>query len=92
MGGDEVKVGSIIGLLSLEDISATGEPWRGGAESLLSESFRLASALLFLGTSCSLNASAAEDGAGDACWLRDRSLMGGDSLDVSLCFFRVFTM
>jgi hypothetical protein len=90
MGGDDVKVGSIIGRLRREDISALGEPYRGG-ESLLSESLRLTSALLFLGTSCNLKASVAEEGAGEACWLRDRSLTDGDSLDASLCLRSVLT-
>lgn len=91
MGGDDEKVGSIIGLLSLEDISAPGEPYRW-EDSLLSEDLRLVSAFLFLGTSCSLNASVAEDGAGEACWLRDLSLTDGDSLDVSRCFLSVLTI
>jgi len=91
IGGDDVKVGSTIGLLSLEDISAPGEPWRAGV-SLLSEDLRLASAFLFLGTSCSLNASVAEGGAGEACWLRDLSFSDGDSLEVSRCFLSVLTI
>lgn len=61
-----MNVGSIIGLLSLEDISAPGEPCRGG-DALLSESLRLASDFLLFGTSCSLKASVVEAGAGEAC-------------------------
>jgi len=44
-----------------------------------SESLRFASAFLFFGTSCSLKGSAAEDGAGEACWLCDRLRAEGES-------------
>jgi hypothetical protein len=68
-GGEEVNVGSIRGRLSRADMTSFLEA-EGGCcgcgDGVSSESLRLASAFLFLGTSCSLKGSAAE-GAGEAC-------------------------
>ena len=70
-GGEDVKVGSSIGRLRRADISLFEELWGcclGGGEVASSESLRLASAFLFLGTSWSLKGSGAEEeGAGEAC-------------------------
>jgi hypothetical protein len=83
-GGEAVKSGSMSGRLNRADISTDTEGELCWAccickDSLDSESLRLASAFLFLGTSCSLKGSAIEDGAGEACWLRDRSGAAGES-------------
>jgi hypothetical protein len=84
VGGEEVKSGSMSGRLNRADMSTDTDGELCWAccicrDSLDSESLRLASAFLFLGTSCSLKGSATEDGAGEACWLRDRSGAVGTS-------------
>ena len=72
------------GLMRRPAMSGTGEPCDGD---LVLEPF-LASARLFFGTSCSLKASDVCGAAGEACWLRMRSLLpiAGDSLAGSLRF------
>lgn len=62
-GGEEVKFGSINGLLRRADMSISGEVWDWMLES---ESWRFASAFLFFGTSCNLKGSVFE-AAGEAC-------------------------
>ena len=71
-GGEDVNVGSISGRLSradmvsfLEEVGNCCRSWACG-DGVSSESLRLASVFLFLGTSCNLKGSAAE-GAGEAC-------------------------
>jgi hypothetical protein len=90
-----VKVGSTRGRLSRKPISTVGERACcacvcGGGGVRASESLRFASAFLFLGTSCSLKGSAAEEGAGDACWLCDRLGATGESA-ISFLLRRVST-
>lgn len=77
-GGEEVKSGSTSGRLNRADMSFVCEAGCSccGCGESLSESLRFASAFLFLGTSCSLKGSGVDAGAGDACWLRDRSGTG----------------
>jgi hypothetical protein len=70
-GGEEVNMGSISGRLSRADMSFLEElgcccGCCACGDGVSSESLRLASVFLFLGTSCSLKGSAAE-GAGEAC-------------------------
>jgi hypothetical protein len=72
-GGELVKVGSMRGRLSRADMMSFLEEdgcccccCCGCGDGVSSESLRLASAFLFLGTSCSLKGSGPE-GAGEAC-------------------------
>jgi hypothetical protein len=94
IGGEDVKVGSIRGRLSLADMSALLGELNSccctGGDEVSSESLRLASAFLFLGTSCSLKGSWAE-GAGEACWLLARGSAVGDSFVPSFLFLSVST-
>jgi hypothetical protein len=78
------------GLVIRPGLSGVEELYDGERTSDLE--FFLASAFLFLGTSCSLNPSVDCDAAGEACWLRDRSWpTDGDSLEDSLRFRSVST-
>ena len=68
--------------MSRLDMSAVGELYDDDGERASALEFFLASAFLFLGTSCNLNASVDCDCDvdGDACRLRERSLFSaGDS-------------
>lgn len=68
--GEEASEVSIRGLFIRPAKSGAGEPCEGDRAS----DCLLASAFLFLGTSCSLKGSVACDAGGEASWLRDRSL------------------
>lgn len=76
--GDAVKEESSGGLVNRPALSVLTELCEG--DRISDFEFFLASAFLFFGTSCSLNASVDCDAEGEAWWLRDRSLArDGDS-------------
>lgn len=83
-GAGDLPIASLGVPASLAAISAAGELCEGER----AVEFFLASALLFLGTSWSLKVSEGCDCAGEACWLRVRSV---ESLMVSVRFRSVST-